>query len=133
MVFKDEMERLVKEVEQGVEDIKDPLVEPIFVDNCYDPGCRVRIFWENFKWDDEDLEDMGIDENSDFEEHYSDYDTGYIFTIPGCDSNDISMTGVVHIPRPCGGEKSQPEPEWHSLHSLSNNPQVDRIEISKHL
>ena len=76
-----------------------------------EPGDRIKITWQGRM--------KGI------------IDYGYIFTLPGFDSDDIYITGIVHIPYPAGGEKTQPEPEWWSLAELSGNKDIKEILIYK--
>ena len=70
------------------------------------PGSRVTIIWD----------ELGTDE-------------GYIFTLPGFDSNDIYMSGIVHIPEPIGCEKCKCDPEWFHLDRLLANPLVIKVEV----
>lgn len=73
------------------------------------PGDKVEIIW--------DSESDGM------------VDKGYVFTLPGHCSDDIISAGIVHIPYPAGGQKDQPEPEWHSLAELCDNKLVKKIII----
>lgn len=75
----------------------------------YGPGARVKIFWKMF-------------------EEYE-YDIGYILTLPGFDSNDIWMSGIVHIPEPMGCEKQACDPEWIYLSRLLSYDNVTKIII----
>jgi hypothetical protein len=74
------------------------------------PGAQIEIYWTIFE---------------------DDYDVGYIFTLPGRDSNDIWMTGIVHIPYPIGCEKQSCDPEWIYLDRLLANPQVTKVQITE--
>lgn len=74
------------------------------------PGSSVKIFWKMFE---------------------DEYDRGYIFTLPGYDSNDIWMTGIVHIPSPIGCEKQACDPEWIYLDRLLSNEQVTKVVINE--
>lgn len=76
-----------------------------------EPGDKVKIIWKN--------------------KHKGMIDYGYIFTLPGFDSDDIYMTGIIHIPCPVGGEKTQPESEWWTLTELSGNKDIKEILIYK--
>jgi hypothetical protein len=79
------------------------------------PGSKVKVFWN---MGDEDVdEDPWVDD-------------GYVFTLPGWDSGDIYMSGIVHIPEPEGCEKSECDPEWVYLSRLLENPYVERVEIT---
>ena len=60
------------------------------------PGAKVSIFWDMF----------------------DEPDTGYVLVLPGWDSNDIWMSGIVHIPKPIGCEKCECDPEWILLNKL---------------
>jgi len=71
------------------------------------PGSKVKIYWKQFKGP----------------------DNGYIFTLPGFDEDDIFMSGIVHIPLPQGGDKSQCSGEWVYLDRLLGNPQVVKVEL----
>ncbi len=71
------------------------------------PGSKVKIYWKQFR----------------------EPDNGYIFTLPGFDENDIFMSGIVHIPLPQGGEKTQYSAEWIYLDRLLGNPQVVKVEL----
>lgn len=71
------------------------------------PGSKVQIYWKQF--------------------HGPDY--GYIFTLPGFDEDDIFMSGIVHIPLPQDGEKTQCSAEWVYLDRLLGNPQVVKVKL----
>lgn len=73
------------------------------------PGARVEIHWVK---------------NRELEP-----DKGYIFTLPGWDSRDIFMSGIVHIPRPNGCEKCDCDPEWHLLSKLASDRFIEKIII----
>lgn len=74
------------------------------------PGSKAEIHWTMFE---------------------DDFDRGYIFTLPGYDSNDIWMTGIVHIPDPIGCEKQACDPEWIYLDRLLSLPTVARVKINE--
>lgn len=78
------------------------------------PGSKVKIIWKRF------------DENDDFEEPITDH--GYILTLPCESSDDIWMSGIVHIPEPYV-EKATPIPEWHTLDELVKNERIEKIII----
>lgn len=71
------------------------------------PGSKVEIYWRQLR----------------------EPDTGYIFTLPGFDEDDIFMSGIVHMPLPQGGDKSQCSPEWIYLGRLLSNPQVIKVKL----
>jgi len=71
------------------------------------PGSKVKIYWKHFEWP----------------------DNGYIFTLPGFDEDDIFMSGIVHVPLPQGGEKSQCPAAWVYLDRLLGNPQGVNVEL----
>jgi hypothetical protein len=108
----EEMERLAQEIGEncGIPDGKTELNEAKVIEKgTGQPGCMVKIYWTK--------------------EAFGYIDTGYIFTLPGEDADDIYMSGIVHIPVPSGGEKGCPEPEWHSLAALSQNPLIKKIVV----
>jgi hypothetical protein len=112
VLYFEEMERLVQEVGEncGILDGKTELNEAKVVQKgAGQPGCMVKIYWTK--------------------KAFGYVDTGYILTLPGPDADDIHMSGIVHVPVPSGGEKDQPEPEWHSLAALSQNPLVKKIVV----
>lgn len=79
--------------------------------NSVRPGCKITILWK----DELELEP----------------DEGYIFTLPGWDSNDVAMSGIVHIPRPNGCVKCECDPEWHLFGKLTANEMVKEIIIKE--
>jgi hypothetical protein len=108
----EEMERLAQEIGEncGNLDGKTELNEAKVVQKgTGQPGCMVRICWTK--------------------EAFGYVDTGYCFVLPGPDADDIYMSGIVHVPVPQGSEKDRPEPEWHSLAALSQNPLVKKIVV----
>lgn len=72
-----------------------------------EPGSKVEIRWKQF----------------------DEPDRGYILTLPGFDSDDIYMSGIVHIPLPQGGDKGPPLPEWIYLGRLLSLPGVVKVRI----
>ena len=76
------------------------------------PGCRVKITWVNNNYP----------EFPNIEDH------GYILTLPGCDDNDIFMSGIVHIPEPYDGFESN-DPEWIYLGRLVSMDNVQQIDL----
>lgn len=72
-----------------------------------EPGAKVEIYWKIF----------------------DEPDKGYIFTLPGWDSDDIFISGIIHILHPQGGEKSEEEPQWIYLNRLLSYPEVVKIKI----
>lgn len=73
------------------------------------PGARVEILWTLF----------------------DEPDIGYIFTLPGFDSDDIYMSGIVHIPKPHGCEKCDCEPEWIYINRLLSIEEVLEVRIGQ--
>lgn len=71
------------------------------------PGSKVEIWWTMF----------------------DDPDYGYVFTLPGPDSGDIYMSGIVHIPSPIGCEKSDCDPEWIHLGKLLTHKELIRVKF----
>lgn len=71
------------------------------------PGARVEILWTLF----------------------DEPDIGYIFTLPGFDSNDIYIAGIVHTPKPQGCEKSDCDPEWIYLCRLLDLDELIEVRI----
>lgn len=70
-----------------------------------EPGDRVEITWsEDYGFQGDPLKDQG-----------------YAFAFPG---TDPELELMVHIPKPSGGEKCQPEPVWISVAELLSNDQV---------
>lgn len=59
-----------------------------------------------------------------------DDDDGYVFTLPGFDSGDIYMSGIIHIPKPGGCEKCDCDSEWIYLGRLLANPLVVKVKIN---
>lgn len=57
-------------------------------------------------------------------------DHGYIFTMPGFDSGDIWMSGIVHLTEPYV-EKEKSEPEWYTIDRLLLNPIISKIIIKE--
>lgn len=59
-------------------------------------------------------------------------DSGYIFTLPGYEDDDVFMGGVVHVPSPDnpGGMDSVPA-EWTTFDELLRNPRVGKIVIKE--
>ena len=74
------------------------------------PGAKVEIYWRKR---------CG----------YNQPDTGYVFTLPGDDEDDVFVSGIVHIPYPQGLEKCINEPEWIYINRLIINPEVVKIKI----
>lgn len=83
------------------------------------PGSRVKIYWDWKKM---------FDLNDEDESEYPP-DEGYVFTLPSFDSNDIWMSGIIHIPEPYGCEKSKCDPEWIYIDRLVENENVIKIEF----
>ena len=78
-------------------------------------GAKVKIQWKPYDESERDEFPPMIDE-------------GYLLVMPGIE-DDALMSGIVHIPKPVGGEKGDCEPEWHTLYDLERNPLIDSIEI----
>lgn len=76
-----------------------------------DFGSRVKIKWK-----------------SEYEGFPGLVDYGYILHLP---IDDFEMTEVVHVPRPSGGEKSQPEAEWIPLDRLLKFENLEYIQVLK--
>lgn len=73
-----------------------------------EPGAKLEIFWTMFE----------------------DPDYGYVFTLPiGSNYDDIFMNGIVHIPKPQGGEKCNEDAEWVYLDRLLENENVVKVII----
>ena len=53
-------------------------------------------------------------------------DTGYIFTLPTPDNDDIFMSGIVHITAPCDDS----EPQWIFLPKLVTMRNVKKVTIT---
>jgi len=80
----------------------------LFVVGSPEPGAKVEIFWTMFE----------------------DPDYGYVFTLPiGSNYDDIFMDGIVHIPKPQGGEKCYEDAEWVYLDRLLENENVVKVKI----
>lgn len=73
------------------------------------PGSKVEVYWEMFDGP----------------------DVGYIFTLPGWDSGDIYMSGIVHIPKPQGCEKSECDPEWYHFERLLDDEYVTKVVVKE--
>ncbi len=73
------------------------------------PGSPVEVCWEQFE----------------------DPDYGYILTLPGYDSGDIYMSGIIHVPKPQGCEKCECDPEWIYIGRLLSFKSVIKIKIIK--
>ena len=82
------------------------------------PGCRVKVYWDWGKM-------LSLDKD---EDGYPP-DEGYVLTLPGYDSKDIWMSGIIHIPNPEGCEKSECDPEWIYIDRLVENENVLKIEF----
>jgi hypothetical protein len=119
-----EIVKLVEDVQYGIGAINDSArrhTEPYDFDgidngkikckapNSAMPGARIEIHW-----------DYG---------EYQIVDTGYIFTLPGFDSGDIWMSGIVHIPEPMGCDKSDCDPEWIDINRLLEDENVSKVII----
>ena len=75
-----------------------------------EPGAKVEIYWTK-EWE------------------FEDPDYGYIFNLPITYEDDVLMDGIIHIPKPQGGEKCQNEPEWYHINRLLDNDNVVKVKI----
>lgn len=56
-------------------------------------------------------------------------DKGYLLTLPGPDSHDVYMTGIVHIPNP--QLDREPEEVWIHLAELLSIDEVTKVEVQQ--
>jgi len=93
------------------DDIWDINEKKLVVVGSPEPGAKVEIYWKK-SW--------GFDRP----------DYGYIFTLPiGSYSDDIFMDGIIHIPKPQGGEKTEENPEWGHIDRYLDNENIVKIKI----
>ena len=91
-------------------DNKEMTCEKLEVIGSPEPGAKVEVYWKK-GW--------GFDRP----------DYGYIFNLPITYEDDVLMDGIIHIPRPQGGEKCNEEPEWYHINRLLDNNNVIKIKI----
>ena len=112
------------QIATGMEDDVAPETDPVVVMNypntpilMHQFPWEVTIVWKGQEGDEEfDISPM--------------IDSGYLFVMPSLDYDDPLISGIVHIPYPAGGEKDQPEAEWHTLYDLERNELIQSITIT---